>query len=159
MTDQDSSNSFLNEEPVTEFSICDNFLRQYKKFKLGMLEGDFLSQREQQALTASSVGTPELMQAFLANTVHIVSEKAKEEFPIHEELMECVAYFNSAMFGVLYSVVIPLLKMPEDQKKAIRENYMKMVAKAMEEQKGTEAPYSGLDFAMPDDGPDINPDA
>jgi hypothetical protein len=150
MTDQTKSNSISAEEPVTEFTLCDNFIRQYKKFKLGMLEGDFFSQREQQALTASSVGTPELMQAFIATAVHILTEKAKVEFPSIDEVMECVAYFNSAIFGVVYSVVIPLLKMPEDQKSAIRQHYQKMLADALEEKKGTEAPlFDGLDFAMP----------
>ena len=152
MTDQTKSNSISAEEAVTEFTLCDNFIRQYKKFKLGMLEGDFFSQREQQALTASSVGTPEFMQAFIATSVHILTEKAKAEFPSIDEVMECVAYFNSAIFGVVYSVIIPLLKMPEEQKVAIRENYQKMVADviAAEKNKGTEAPlFDGLDFAMP----------
>jgi len=124
-----------------------------------MLEGEFFTIREQQALTASCIGTPDVMQAFLANTVHIVTEKAKEEFPVQEELMECVAYFNSAIYGVIFHVVVPLLKLPEEQKIALRENYMRKIEEA---KKGTEAPFDGLDFDMPNimpGNPDTTPNA
>ena len=41
MTDQDNSNSNSENpeiEVVNEYTIVENFLRQYKKFKLGMLD-------------------------------------------------------------------------------------------------------------------------
>ena len=158
MTDQNNSNSTSDElETVNEHTLVDNFLRQYKKMKLGMLEGELLSAREQQALTATIVGQPGIMQAFIGNTAAILAERAKEDLPIQEEAIECVAYFNSAMFGVLLHIVVPLLKMPEEQKKAIRENYKAMLA-AKEQERGTEAPFDGLDFEMPNMAPGENPD-
>ncbi len=161
MTNQDKPNSTsdkeskeVTQEPVTEYTLCENFIRQYKKFKLGMLEdGAFLSVREQQALVASIIGQPSVMQDFIGNTVALLVTRATEEFPILEEKDECVTYFNSAIYGVIFKVVIPLLKMPEETKIAIREKYREdmAVAEAKKEKGPISAPFEGLDFAMPNE--------
>lgn len=173
MTDQDNSNStsdkepteVVTQEPVTEYTLCENYMRQYKKYKLGMLEGEFFTIREQQAFTASMIGDHNSMQAFIANTVSLIQVKAIEEFPVTEEVLECVNSFHLAVYGVVFTIVVPLMKMPEATKKAIRDKYradmeaLRDIDKAIKGEGAEEAPLdAGLDFSLPDLKPYVHPD-
>ena len=154
MTDQDKPNSTSEpeQEVVNEYTLTASFLQQYKKYKLGMLEGGLFSIREQQAITASIIGDPSGMHSFIENATSILIKGAREEFPVEAEVLDCVNHFNGAVYQVVMFAVVPLLKMPQEQKDAIRLAHME---RHMEETLGSVDPYANLDFDM--NGPKQQP--
>lgn len=150
MTDQDKQNLTSDSpETVTEYTLCDNFIRQYKKYKLGMLEGEVWTTREQQALTASLIAQPTTMLGFITATAALIVIQAREEFATEDEVLECVSNFHSCMYMIFLTVVIPLLKLPESEKLAIREAYI-----MSQMQKASEDAFANLDFKMDGTGPE-----
>jgi len=153
MTTQDNSNLNSDKpEMVSEYTLCNNFIRQFKKYKLGMMEGEVWTIREQQALTASIISQPENMLTFINATAVLIMMTASEELDTPEDMVECVANFHTSMYALFLNVVVPLLKLPEADKKALRDAYMKKVKDG-----AYGAPYN-LDFDMPDFKPGVNPD-
>ena len=157
MTDQDNSNSPSNEyEAVTEYTLAENFLRQYKKFKLGMLEGGVFTDREKQALVVTATGQPEVFTAFIHNTALILTDYAHEEL-MPEEVLECNQQFHKVVLEIVTHGIIPWLKMSAMQRESMLAEYYTNKERAKE--RGSEDPLANLDFTMPDFKPGDNPDA
>ena len=149
MTDQNKQNlTSSNPEVVTEYTLCDNFIRQYKKHQMGMLRGSIWTVREEQAIIASMIGEPEGMLSFITATAALIVVRARDEFDTEEEVLMCVSNFHSCMYIIIFSVVIPLLKLPDEEKEAIRNAYIHNM------QKGPTDPFANLDFKMDGTGPE-----
>jgi hypothetical protein len=97
-----------------------------------------------------------MMHNFLWSTGKVLTQLAKDEFPSDEEVLECVLNFNSAVYSVVCHAVVPLLKMPEEEKKAIRQQYRQEYQNPSKELREA---FDGLDFDMSDALPGINPDS
>lgn len=151
----DSSNYPSENDPVTEYTITANFIRQYKKYKLAMLEGDFFSVREMQALTASIIATPQAMYSFIMDTQKVMVDQAGAEFTSEEDVAEVIAFFNSELLKLFLNMVVPLLKLPPEEKARLRQAQLDSIKEDKPE--AAEA-TPGLDFSMPNFEPGKNPD-
>ena len=163
MTDQDNSTSSSEPQPapVNEFVLADTFIRQFKKYKLGMFDAaeGVWSVREQQAIVITSIAQPEIMPAFLGRLTTLIVTAAKEEFEDPEVVLECLNDFHGAVHRLMFDMVVPFAKLSEDQKKMIQKSYLarkqQMEAETKED---SEEPSEGLLFKMPNFKPGVNPD-
>ena len=152
MTDQDNSNSSDYVEEVNEDTLTTNFIRQYKKFKLGMLNGGALSEREQQSLLMTAMNNCTIIPTFLLNCGMYINKKMYEEGYSPDDVIECTNQFYLCMNQVICYYAIPWIGLDDEKKEELRAKFKQELDNENKES------LAQLEFPMPDFDPNVNPD-